>query len=122
MKLRTVQRRLCLDFVLLDNLINIFDQYGLRAQNDKLITVPEMISCLQNIYEGIAADHSSMVNVPLCIDLCLNWLLNLYDTYGFLICVYRSTRTGYIRILSFKVGLALLCKASLEDKYKCEIR
>jgi hypothetical protein len=87
MKLRTVQRRLCLDFVLLDNLINIFDQYGLRAQNDKLITVPEMISCLQNIYEGIAADHSSMVNVPLCIDLCLNWLLNLYDTYGFLICV-----------------------------------
>ena len=35
---------------------------------------------------------------------------------------YSSTRTGYIRILSFKVGTALLCKASLEDKYKCEIR
>jgi len=80
MKLRTVQRRLCLDLVLLDNLINIFNQHGLKAQNDKLISVPEMISCLQNIYEGVAVDHSLMVNVPLCIDLCLNWLLNLYDT------------------------------------------
>jgi hypothetical protein len=80
MKLRTVQRRLCLDLIPLDNLIVIFDGFGLRAQNDNLISVPEMISCLQNIYEGIANEHSTLVNVPLCIDLCLNWLLNLYDT------------------------------------------
>lgn len=37
MKLRTVQQRLCLDLVCIDSLINIFDQHGLRAQNDKLI-------------------------------------------------------------------------------------
>jgi hypothetical protein len=80
MKLRTVQRRLCLDLIPLETLIAIFDQFGLRAQNDKLISVPEMISCLQTVYESIAAEHSTLVNVPLCIDLCLNWLLNLYDT------------------------------------------
>ncbi|XP_054164235.1 dystrophin-like [Oppia nitens] len=109
MKLRTVQRRLCLDLVPLESLILAFDEFGLRAQNDKLITVSEMISCLQNVYEGIAVEHSTLVNVPLCIDLCLNWLLNLYDT---------TTRTGHIRILSFKVGLSILSNASIEDKYK----
>ena len=80
MKLRTVQRRLCLDLIPLETLIALFDQFGLRAQNDKLISVPEMITCLQNVFETIAVEHSSLVNVPLCIDLCLNWLLSLYDT------------------------------------------
>ncbi|RWS26192.1 Dystrophin:-like isoforms A/C/F/G/H, partial [Leptotrombidium deliense] len=87
MKLRTVQRKLCLDLVLLEDLINVFDQHGLRAQNDKLISVSEIISCLQNCFEGLH-DPSAIVNVPLTIDLCLNWLLNLYDT---------ATRTGFIR-------------------------
>lgn len=109
MKLRTVQKRLCLDLANLNNIINAFDQHGLRAQNDKLISVPEMITCISTIYEGLASDNSSLVNVPLSIDLCLNWLLNLYDTV---------TRTGYIRILSYKVGLVLLCKGTLEDKFR----
>lgn len=80
MKLRTIQRRLCLDLISLENIVNIFDQQGLRAQNDRLIAVPEMINCLQRVYEKIATDYPAMVNVPVCIDLCLNWLLSLYDT------------------------------------------
>ncbi|RWS09644.1 dystrophin: isoform B-like isoform X3, partial [Dinothrombium tinctorium] len=112
MKLRTVQRRLYLDLVLLENLINIFDHHGLRAQNDKLISVPEIISCIQSCFDGLAID-ASIVNIPLTIDLCLNWLLNLYDTV---------TRTGFIRVLSFKIGLIVLCKASIEDKYKYMFR
>lgn len=80
LKLRTVQRRLCLDLASLDDLINIFDQHGLRAQNDRLISVPEIISCLQTIYEGLTREHPAIVNMALAIDLTLNWLLNLYDT------------------------------------------
>ncbi|KAL3212838.1 hypothetical protein MRX96_007875 [Rhipicephalus microplus] len=109
MKIRTIQKNLCLDLVFMNNAINAFDQHGLRAQNDKLISVPEMITCLATIYEGVAQEHSNLVKVPLCIDLCLNWLLNLYDT---------ATRTGYIRILSFKVGIILLCRGNLEDKFR----
>ncbi|XP_075552995.1 dystrophin isoform X4 [Dermacentor variabilis] len=109
MKIRTIQKNLCLDLAFMNNAINAFDQHGLRAQNDKLISVPEMITCLATIYEGVAQEHSNLVKVPLCIDLCLNWLLNLYDT---------ATRTGYIRILSFKVGIILLCRGNLEDKFR----
>nr|XP_015911947.1 dystrophin isoform X3 [Parasteatoda tepidariorum] len=109
MKLRTVQKRVCLDMVNMNNAINAFDQHGLRAQNDKLISVPEMITCLSTIYEGIATENNSLINIPLSLDLCLNWLLNLYDTV---------TRTGYIRILSFKVGIILLSRGSLEDKFR----
>ncbi|XP_055937258.1 dystrophin-like isoform X4 [Argiope bruennichi] len=109
MKLRTVQKKICLDMVNMNNAINAFDQHGLRAQNDKLISVPEMITCLSTIYEGIATENNSLINIPLSLDLCLNWLLNLYDTV---------TRTGYIRILSFKVGIILLSRGSLEDKFR----
>ncbi|XP_022241838.1 dystrophin-like [Limulus polyphemus] len=111
MKLRTVQKELCLDLLNLNNLINAFDQHGLRAQNDKLISITEMITCLSTIYEGTSSEPASLVNKPLSIDLCLNWLLNLFDT---------STRTGYIRILSFKVGIVLLCQGSLEDTFRCK--
>ncbi|XP_076307918.1 dystrophin-like isoform X3 [Tachypleus tridentatus] len=109
MKLRIVQKRLSLDLINLNNVINAFDQHGLRAQNDKLISITEMITCLSAIYESIATESTASVNKPLCIDLCLNWLLNLFDT---------STRTGYIRILSFKVGIVLLCQGTLEDKFR----
>lgn len=64
----------------MNNAINAFDQHGLRAQNDKLISVPEMITCLSSIYEGLATENNSLINIPLSLDLCLNWLLNLYDT------------------------------------------
>lgn len=80
LKLRTVQRRLCLDLVQLENLVNVFDQHGLRAQNDRLINVLEMIQVLQTVYESLAHENTTVSNVALYIDLCLNWLLNLYDT------------------------------------------
>lgn len=31
-----------------------------------------------------------------------------------------SVRTGRIRVLSFKIGTIIMCKAHLEDKYRCK--
>ncbi|XP_043280614.1 dystrophin isoform X6 [Venturia canescens] len=111
MKLRTVQKRLCLDLLSLSSALEQFDSHGLRAQNDKLIDIPDMVTVLTSLYEVIAADNPTQVIVPLCIDLAINWLLNVYDRYA-------SQRTGQIRVLSFKVGLVLLCKGHLEEKYR----
>lgn len=58
-----------------------FDSHGLRAQNDKLIDIPDMVTVLTSLYEVIAADNPTQVSEPLCIDLAINWLLNVYDRY-----------------------------------------
>ncbi|XP_032070991.1 utrophin-like isoform X3 [Thamnophis elegans] len=52
--------------------------------------------------------HEDLVNIPLCVDMCLNWLLNVYD----------SARTGKIRVQSLKIGLISLSKGLLEEKYR----
>lgn len=108
LKLRTVQKRMCLDLVTVNRAIDAFDSHGLRAQNDKVLDVTDMISVLATIYEALAHENPSLVNVPLCLDLLVNWLLNVYD----------SQRTGQVRVLSFKVGIVLLCKGHLEQKYR----
>ncbi|XP_066908769.1 dystrophin isoform X4 [Halyomorpha halys] len=107
LKLRTVQKRICLDLVTVTRAIDVFDTHGLRAQNDKVLDVTDMISVLRTIYETLAGENPSLVNVPLCLDLAVNWLLNVYD----------SQRTGQMRVLSFKIGIVLLCKGHLEQKY-----
>ncbi|XP_055889039.1 dystrophin-like isoform X6 [Biomphalaria glabrata] len=108
MKLRMLQKKLFLDMVSLQMAVDAFDSHGLRGRNDKLIDVGEMIECLSTIFEAAAKEHPEIVNVPLSIDLTLNWILDIYD----------SVRSGKVRALSFKVGLVLLCQAQLEDKYR----
>ncbi|XP_078699259.1 dystrophin-like isoform X33 [Branchiostoma floridae x Branchiostoma belcheri] len=112
MKLRRLQKALCLDLLSMNNAIDAFDQHGLRGQNDRLMDVIEIINCLTTIYDNLEQDHGNLVNVPLCVDMCLNWLLNVYDT----------GRSGKIRVLSFKVGIISLCRAHLEDKYRFNFR
>lgn len=59
---------------------NTFEQHKL-TNNNQLLTVPDVINCLTSIYDGLEQEHKDLVNVPLCVDMCLNWLLNVYDTY-----------------------------------------
>ncbi|XP_050565797.1 utrophin isoform X2 [Cygnus atratus] len=106
-KIRRLQKALCLDLLDLNTTSEVFKQHKL-GQNDQLIGVQEVISCLTTIYSGLEEKHKDMVNVPLCVDMCLNWLLNVYD----------SGRTGKIRVQSLKIGLMSLSKGLLEEKYR----
>uniref|UniRef100_A0A8C0V2R0 Utrophin n=1 Tax=Cyanistes caeruleus TaxID=156563 RepID=A0A8C0V2R0_CYACU len=106
-KIRRLQKTLCLDLLDLNTTSEVFKQHKL-SQNDQLIGVQDVISCLTTIYSGLEEKHKDMVNVPLCVDMCLNWLLNVYD----------SGRTGKIRVQSLKIGLMSLSKGLLEEKYR----
>ncbi|XP_053828296.1 utrophin [Vidua macroura] len=106
-KIRRLQKALCLDLLDLNTTSEVFKQHKL-SQNDHLIGVQDVISCLTTIYSGLEEKHKDMVNVPLCVDMCLNWLLNVYD----------SGRTGKIRVQSLKIGLMSLSKGLLEEKYR----
>ncbi|XP_029733075.2 dystrophin, isoforms A/C/F/G/H isoform X10 [Aedes albopictus] len=103
LKLRAVQKRLAFDRLAMNVAIESFDRHGLRAQNDKSIDIPDMTTVLHSLYVTIEP-----IDMPLMLDLAINWILNVYD----------SQRTGQIRVLSFKVGLILLCKGHLEEKYR----
>ncbi|XP_033837659.2 dystrophin isoform X13 [Periophthalmus magnuspinnatus] len=107
MKLRRLQKALCLDLLGMPTACEVLDQHGLK-QNEQLLDTSQLLACLTSLYQRLEQTHSHLVNVPLCVDMCLNWLLNVYDT----------TRTGKIRTLSFKTGIISLCKAHLEDKYR----
>lgn len=93
LKLRAMQKKLCLDLVTLSVASESFDLHGLRGQNDKLLDVADMMLVLRAIYSNAAAQYPALVDIPLCVDMALNWLLNVYD----------SQRTGQLRVLSFKV-------------------
>ncbi|KAG1936102.1 utrophin [Pimephales promelas] len=108
MKIRRLQKALCLDLLDLSVAQAMFQQHKLTL-NSQQLTVPEVINCLTSVYDGLEQEHKDLVNVPLCVDMCLNWLLNVYDT----------GRSGKIRVLSMKIGLLSLCKGHLEEKYKC---
>uniref|UniRef100_A0A4W5K6T4 WW domain-containing protein n=1 Tax=Hucho hucho TaxID=62062 RepID=A0A4W5K6T4_9TELE len=107
MKIRRLQKALCLDLLDLNVAQSTFEQHKL-TQNAQLLMVPDVINYLTSIYDGLELPHKDLVNVPLCVDMCLNWLLNVYDT----------GRSGKIRVLSMKIGLLSLSKGHLEEKYK----
>ncbi|KAG8444197.1 hypothetical protein GDO86_009399 [Hymenochirus boettgeri] len=107
MKIRRLQKTLCLDLLELSMTQSIFKQHELN-QNNQLLSVPEVISILTTIYDGLEQKNKELVNVPLCIDMCLNWLLNVFDT----------GRTGKVCVLSLKIGLISLSKGLLEEKYR----
>ncbi|XP_028294918.1 utrophin isoform X3 [Gouania willdenowi] len=107
MKIRRLQKALCLDLLDLNVAQNTFDQHKL-TNNNQLLNVPDVINCLTSIYDGLEQEHKDLVNVPLCVDMCLNWLLNVYDT----------GRSGKVRVLSMRIGLLSLSKGHLEEKYK----
>ncbi|KAM4772680.1 utrophin isoform 1-T1 [Rhinophrynus dorsalis] len=107
MKIRRLQKTLCLDLLELSTTHSIFKQHEMN-QNHQQLSVPEVISVLTTIYDGLEQKHKELVNVPLCVDMCLNWLLNVYDT----------GRTGKLRVLSLKIGLMSLSKGLLEEKYR----
>lgn len=123
-----------MDKLELSTAIDTFDAHGLRAQNDKVIDIPDMVTVLRSLFESIQAAHPTEIRLPLAIDLCLNWILNVYDrsalelnelskskaVINLILVSINSQRAGEVRVLSFKVIITLMCRGHLEEKYRCE--
>ena len=108
LKLRKIQQKLCLDLLDIASAVVCFDCHGLTNDKDDLtICVPEMVTILTSIYETLYQCEPEDINVSICVDLALNWILNVYD----------SQRQGFVRVLSFKLAIILLCRGPLLEKY-----
>ncbi|XP_044886809.1 dystrophin-related protein 2 isoform X3 [Mauremys mutica] len=106
MKLRRVQKALRLDLVTLATALEIFNEHELQP-SDRVMDVVEVIHCLTALYERLEEERGILVNVPLCVDMSLNWLLNVFDS-----------RSGKMRVLSFKTGIACLCGTEVKEKFQ----
>eukprot|EP00094_Tigriopus_californicus_P012072 TCALIF_11665-PA protein Name:"Similar to DMD Dystrophin (Gallus gallus)" AED:0.11 eAED:0.12 QI:11/0.44/0.31/0.89/0.88/0.89/19/143/3398 len=108
LKLRKIQQKLCLDLLELETAVLGFEEHGLtQDRHGMTIEVPEMTLVLTSIYETLHEEEPDEVNVALCVDLCLNWLLNVYD----------GARSGQVRVLALKIGILLMCRGPLTEKY-----
>ena len=67
------------DLIEMDVATDCFDKQGLRGHNDNLMDVIEIINCVAAMYESSAKNHQNLINVPLCVDLVLNWMLSVND-------------------------------------------
>uniref|UniRef100_A0A667HM37 Dystrophin related protein 2 n=1 Tax=Lynx canadensis TaxID=61383 RepID=A0A667HM37_LYNCA len=99
------QHFLSLDLVTLTTALEIFNEHDLQA-SEQVMDVVEVIHCLTALYERLEEERGILVNVPLCVDMSLNWLLNVFD----------SGRSGKMRALSFKTGIACLCGTEVKEK------
>ncbi|GMR51629.1 hypothetical protein PMAYCL1PPCAC_21824, partial [Pristionchus mayeri] len=107
MKLRALQKRLCLDLISLDELDKAFDRLDLSSEES--ISLEAMVTCLVPVYEQLHLQQPHVIrSLSLAIDLVVNLVLNIYD----------PGRDGLLRTLSFKVALVVLCSATLEEKYR----
>lgn len=68
------------DLVALGSLGEVFREQELQ-QGEHVMDVVEMIHSLTAMYERLEEEKSLLVNIPLCVDMCLNWLLNVYDRW-----------------------------------------
>ncbi|CAF0734066.1 unnamed protein product [Brachionus calyciflorus] len=108
MKLRTLQKRLWLDYIDLSDSLSIFESLGTKIQNDKSLDSNQIVQCLNQIFQSsLKRNESQMIDTVLAIDMTLNWLLTVYD----------PSRCGQIKSISLKVALTLLSNGSIEDKY-----
>nr|XP_006633095.2 PREDICTED: dystrophin-related protein 2 [Lepisosteus oculatus] len=107
MKLRRLQKALRLDLMTLGSLSEVFREPSLR-RSEHSMDVVEVIHSLTSLYERLEEERGVLINIPLCVDMCLNWLLNVYD----------CSRNGKVRVLSFKTGLVCLCSSDVQEKYK----
>lgn len=109
MKLRCIQKAICMDMVDLNtNITTSFESAPKLSSNETLIDVGDMIVILLDLFGSIDDNRKAIINISQSVDMTLNWILNVYD----------SGRIGKVRVLSFKIGLVLLCRARLEEKYR----
>lgn len=104
MKLRILQKSLGIEKLMLEQLKELLNRFDLILASSSMqskaaagenlsnqtvrkssqigsvfVGIEQVILLLKSIYDGIQSSESPSLDVPVAIDLTLNWLLNLYD-------------------------------------------
>lgn len=104
--------------VTLTNVVDVFREQEIQ-HGDHLMDVMEVIHALSGLFERLEEERGVAINVPLCVDMCLNWLLNVYDRCNML----RTAMSGPIKgICQRFVCLVLSRSTYLSSHPRSELR
>ncbi|EFO24688.2 utrophin [Loa loa] len=108
MKLRSIQKRLCLDLLTLED-VDLNLQPLNSILSEQCLSMKDAVMCLVPLFETAQEKYPKLIHsIPLAVDLLLNFVLNVFD----------PARDCLMRTFSFRVLLATLCNSNLEDKYR----
>ncbi|KAM3720398.1 Dystrophin-1 [Dirofilaria immitis] len=108
MKLRAIQKRLCLDLLTLEDVDLKLETLN-SMLGEQCLSMKDVVMCLVPLFETAQEKYPKLIHsIPLAVDLLLNFVLNVFD----------PARDCILRTFSFRVLLTVLCNSNLEDKYR----
>ena len=69
------------DMVEKNAVVEALERHNMHGSHEDVIGVSEMVKVLTFIFDKLDEKEKEGIDVPLSIDLSLNWLLNVYDRY-----------------------------------------
>ena len=59
--------------------VELLERHNMHGSHEDVIGVSEMVKVLAFIFNKLDQKEKEAIDIPLSIDLSLNWLLNVYD-------------------------------------------
>lgn len=73
--------------------IEALERHNIHGSHEDVIGVSEMVKVLTFIFDKLERKEKDAIDIPLSIDLSLNWLLNVYDRFVLLEKLQRENDT-----------------------------
>ncbi|XP_071800091.1 dystrophin-1-like [Asterias amurensis] len=108
MKIRTLQKVINLHSVELSTITSVFEHFGFNSPSNMVMNVIQLQDVVYEVFYTTQCRGWSSLDVDTSTDLMVNWTLNLFD----------MGRTGFLKVLSVKILMVVLCSAELSEKYQ----
>uniref|UniRef100_T1J1M8 Dystrophin n=1 Tax=Strigamia maritima TaxID=126957 RepID=T1J1M8_STRMM len=109
LKLRALQNVFKLHLVSTEILVKIYNQVAVKPViSESTMSCTELELFLYDVFNIARVEQNSLTDPRVSAELCLNFLINLFD----------STRSGVINVFSVFVGLLIFSMGKLHEKYK----
>ena len=59
--------------------VEALERHNMHGSHEDVVGVSEMVKVLTFLFDKLDQNDKAKIDIPLSIDLSLNWLLNVYD-------------------------------------------
>ena len=59
--------------------VEALERHNMHGSHEDVVGVSDMVKVLTFLFDKLDQNEKAKIDIPLSIDLSLNWLLNVYD-------------------------------------------